>query len=95
MDAAHLQVTVLKAKAEGIKHFAMIHDSYGSPVAQAKTMFKVVREAFVELYSENDVLENFKKDMMVYIDKLETIPTIPTKGSLDLEVVKQSFYTFH
>lgn len=95
MDAAHLQLTTLMAKAEGIAHYAMIHDSYGAPVAQADRMFKIVRQAFVKMYSENDVLEQFKADMELLIEKGDKIPALPKKGTLDLNVIAESLYTFH
>jgi len=94
MDAAHLQLTLVMAKEAGINHFAMIHDSYGAPVAQAACMFKVVREAFIQMYTENDVLENFKNDMEIYITKDEKIPALPCKGSLDINGIRDSLYTF-
>lgn len=95
MDAAHLQLTILKAKAAGINHFAMIHDSYGAPVAQAGLIFKTVREAFIEMYTKNDVLAKFKEDMEVYIEKGDQVPVIPAKGNLDITEVLKSLYAFH
>lgn len=95
MDAAHLQLTTIMAKSKGINHFAMIHDSYGAPVAQADRMFKTVREAFIKMYSENEVLEAFKADMELLMEKGDKIPAIPSKGNLDLNVIAESLYTFH
>lgn len=95
MDAAHLQLTINMCHARGINHFSMIHDSYGAPVSQAGLIFKTTREAFIKMYTENDVLENFKNDMEVYIERDEVVPAIPAKGDLDINVVKDSLYTFH
>lgn len=95
MDAAHLQLTILMAKEAGINHFAMIHDSYGAPVSQAGLIFKTTREAFIKMYTENDVLTKFREDMEIYIEKGEKVPAIPSKGDLDLEVIREALYTFH
>lgn len=95
MDAAHLQLTVNMAHEQGINHFAMIHDSYAAPVSQADMMFKTVRESFIRMYSENDVLESFKADMELLMEKGDKIPAIPSKGTLDLNVIRESLYTFH
>ena len=95
MDAAHLQMTVCMCKDRGINHFAMIHDSYAAPVAQAALMFKTVRETFHKMYTENDVLAKFQEDMEVYIKKNDKQPKMPGKGDLDLSVVMDSKYTFH
>ena len=92
MDAAHLQYTVCRSVDANIHHFAMIHDSYGSPVSQAKLMYKVVRQAFVDMYTERDVLEDFRRDMQVFTDK--QLPPPPKKGTLDLNTVLESKYIF-
>lgn len=92
MDASHLQLTVCNAVDAGINHFAMIHDSYGAPVAQAKTMYKAVRQSFIEMYTEQDVLENFKNDMELLSDS--KLPSIPAKGTLNLTDILDSRYIF-
>lgn len=92
MDAAHLQLTTCNALDADIQHFAMIHDSYGAPVAQAKTMYKVVRESFIQMYTDNDVLKNFKVDIQMLIDT--KLPEIPLKGTLELDEVLHSEYIF-
>ena len=90
MDASHLQLTVLNSVKAGINHFAMIHDSYGCPVSQVQTIYEVVRQSFVDIYTENDVLENFRKDMQLLSDK--ELPPVPSKDSLDIQQVLSSPY---
>ncbi len=63
MDACHLQMTVCRAKDAGINHFTMVHDSYGCPMSQAKLMYDIVRKAFVDMYTEHDVLEEFSNSI--------------------------------
>ena len=92
MDAAHLQLTVCNAVDAGIGHFAVIHDSFAAPVAQSDTLFKVVRQSFVQLYTEHDVLKEFRAYMMEYVDK--PLPPLPKKGTLDIEEVLNSPYIF-
>lgn len=92
MDASHLQLTVCIAVKLGIRHFAMIHDSYGSPVAQANTMYKAVRQSFIEMYTEQDVLENFKNDMLKLSDT--SLPALPKRGDLKLDEIANSKYIF-
>lgn len=95
MDASHLQLTVLNASEKyNISHFALIHDSFGAPLSQSSTMFKVIRESFLQLYSENDVLANFHKELSVYVDEGEELPSIPKYGKLNLEEVLDSKYMF-
>ena len=92
MDASHLQLTVCNAVDAGIKHFAMIHDSYGAPVAQAKLMYKVLRQSFIQMYTEYDVLANFRNDMKKLADG--NLPDIPNKGTLNLTEIMNSKYIF-
>ena len=95
LDASHLQLTVLLAKDAGINHFSLIHDSFGTTVADAGKLFKIVREAFVKLYTEYDPLKQFKEDMELLLEAKDRIPPLPEKGNLDINVVKESLYAFH
>ena len=92
MDACHLQMTLCAAEDAGIKHFAMIHDSYGSPLSQAQLMYDIVREQFVKMYTEHDVLSDFRECLQPLVDK--PLPAPPEKDTLDLNVVKDSQYIF-
>lgn len=93
MDASHLQMTVCEAKRTGINHFAMIHDSYGTTVANAEQLFHTVRECFVKMYTENDVLKNFADEMRLLTN--EELPPLPEKGDFDVHEVLNSLYAFH
>lgn len=92
MDACHLQLTVCKCKDAGINHFTMIHDSYGCPMSQVDIMYKLVREAFIELYTEHDVLAEFKESLQYLVTK--ELPAPPKKGELDLKIIRDSKYIF-
>lgn len=92
MDAAHLQLTLCNCVDKGIHHFAVIHDSYAAPLAQAQIMFDTVRESFIQMYTEQDVFENFRQDLSALAD--EELPEPPKKGNLDINVVKDSLYIF-
>lgn len=92
MDACHLQYTLCESVDAGIHHFAMIHDSYGCPMSQAGLMYKIVRECFVKMYQDNDVLMQFKNDLQELTD--EILPDPPSKGNFDLEQVNNSKYIF-
>lgn len=94
MDACHLQMTVLAAHRQGIRHFAMIHDSYGAPISQAQIMFDTVREEFVKMYSENDIFKQFLDNAKNYIESENDLPPLPEKGTLDLNDIKKSLYAF-
>lgn len=93
MDASHLQLTVCTAKDNGIDHFAMIHDSYGTTLEHAGLMFKTIRECFVKLYTEHDVLKEFAEEVSHLTEK--KLPDLPEKGSFNINEVLSSLYAFH
>lgn len=92
MDAAHLQLTTCNCVDKGVKHFAMIHDSFGTSLAQAQLMYDIVRESFVQMYTEHDIFRNFQDNMEALAD--EQLPQAPNKGTLDINVVLDSKYIF-
>ncbi|CDN47538.1 DNA-directed RNA polymerase [Neorhizobium galegae] len=95
MDAAHMQLTVSRCHDEGIRSFSLIHDSYGTHAGNAWAMAQFLREEFVRMYGDHDVLQSFKEEiaMMLGVDH-EALPTLPKKGSLDLSQVLESPFFF-
>lgn len=96
MDASHLMLTALAAAEQGVHHFAMIHDSFGTCPGNAGVMFKAVRETMVKTYSENDVIAGFYKGFVNLLSEksYEKIPDLPPKGNLKLESILDSEYCF-
>lgn len=96
MDASHMMLTVLAAQENGIEHFAMIHDSFGTAPGLAGTMFTTVRDVMVETYSQRDVIQDFYDafDGLLSSDARDKIPQPPTKGNLNLEDIRSSQYCF-
>lgn len=95
MDASHLQLTVNRAAEAKISNFAMIHDSYGTSLAKAGLLFRLIRECFVEMYLTHDVLIAFERDISPFILNKQKLPPQPTKGAFDIDQIKESLYAFH
>lgn len=91
MDASHLMLTVTNALDAGITTFAMVHDSYATHAADTDALAAILREAFVEQYSE-DVLARFREEVMEQIGV--ELPEVPPKGDLDISSVLRSPYFF-
>jgi DNA-directed RNA polymerase len=74
----------------------MIPDSYGTHAADTEMLAACLRHAFVERYKNNDVLANFREEIVQLIgpDQAKELPPIPAKGSLDLDQVKESTFFF-
>lgn len=95
LDAAHLQAVALAAKAVGIRHLAVIHDSFGTHASDTGTLSRLLRETFVEQYS-GDVLGDFYEELKAQLgDELaEKLPKPPEAGDLDLNEILLAQYTF-
>ena len=53
-----------------------------------------LREAFVEIYKEHDVLLNLYTDAVTTLEEGTVVPPPPTKGTLDIDEVLLSDYFF-
>lgn len=96
MDASALMLTVNRLTAKGIKSFAMIHDSYGVHAADVDILHQELREAFIQMYTDHDVLEEFRTSVLEQLPEelREKVPPVPPKGSLDLAQIRESRYFF-
>jgi len=94
LDASALTLTVGKCLEEGITDFAMVHDSYGTHSPNMDRLNQHIREAFVEMYEENDVLEQLYEDAMAVLPEGTDVPRPPEKGDLLLREVIRSDYFF-
>jgi DNA-directed RNA polymerase len=96
IDAAHMMITIDVAKQCEIYSFAMVHDSYGTHAADAELMWWCLRKAFVEMYCQVDVLEDFRIDLLDVLPahRHAEIDPIPQKGDLDIRVVEDSPFFF-
>jgi len=59
-------------------------------------MFRIVRESFVEMYTEVAVLENFRDEIAAQLsDKVrKKLNPLPERGTLDVSQVVDSRYCF-
>lgn len=94
LDAAALTFTVDKCLKEGVTDFAMVHDSYGTHSPNMPLLNDKLREAFVEMYEENDVLQNLYDYAVTSLPEGTEVPPPPPKGSLDIRKVLESDYFF-
>lgn len=96
-DANHLRTTVVAANEKyGITQFALIHDSFGTLPADAGNLFKCVRETMVDIYTEHDVLEEFRTEVMKQLTEKQLVkmPELPAKGELIIEDIIDSEFAF-
>jgi len=92
MDASHMMRTINRLYAEGLRHFAMVHDGYGVHACDVDLLNRVLREEFVRIYSE-PVLQNFLDQQRKAHPGL-SLPDPPQRGNLDILQVLSSPYFF-
>lgn len=88
-DAAHMRAVIRAATAEGISPLAFIHDDFGTHAADTKRLGEIIRDTFVDLYTNHDPLQALARQ---YEDK--GLPELPQYGTMDINAVKQSAYFF-
>jgi len=93
LDAAAMTKTINKCTQVGIEDFAMVHDSYGTHSSNMVQMSDILREEFVKMYEQHDVLEELRQHAMRTL-RTEDVPVPPSKGNLDLANVLKSDYFF-
>jgi len=94
LDAAHLMLTIDNCVAHGLNAFATVHDSFGTELEDAETLFELVRVNFFRMYTESDPLDTFRQHMALLAGPEVELPELPSKGTLDLKVVLDSKYIF-
>lgn len=96
MDAAHLHRTVAQAAAEGIEHFAMIHDSFGTHMGNMEAFSVNIRQAFVDCYADYcplQAIDTYARSVLSE-EGIEKLPELPARGDLDLNEVLKAPYAF-
>lgn len=85
-DACHWYMTARKMRELGCNIIG-VHDSFGTHACDVDTLHRVIRETFVELYTEHDIIAE-------YIERngIETLP--PERGNLDLNLFLESEFGF-
>ena len=75
--------TINKCHQYGIKDFAMVHDSYGTHAPMMPMMSDILRQEFVEMYQQHDVLQELRDHAIIQLGT-DDIPHPPKHGNLDL-----------
>ena len=93
-DATALTMTVHECLKDGIIDYAMVHDSYGTHSPNMPQLNKRLREAFVKMYEDHDVLLNLYESAVSTLPQETLVPAPPSRGNLDLQDVLKSDYFF-
>jgi DNA-directed RNA polymerase len=88
-DASLVLMTASACAAEGIE-LATVHDCFSCLAPHARRMNVIVREQFVKLYTEHDVLAEIYE--AAERAGAKNLPNPPERGTLDLNAVKRANY---
>jgi DNA-directed RNA polymerase, mitochondrial len=94
LDAAALMLTVSQAMNDGVEHFAVVHDSYGTVPGDMSVLAQATRQSFVKLYTSHDVIEELRVQFQAQAPEGVTIEAPPEKGTLEVSQVLSSAYFF-
>ena len=92
IDATHMMMCINSGLDHGIGSFAMIHDDFGVHACHIEDWNKIIREQFVKLHTENNVLEDLYTQL-VNQSEVE-IPRPPEHMGSDLDATLESPYFF-
>ncbi|MCO5547470.1 hypothetical protein L7F22_000920 [Adiantum nelumboides] len=92
LDSTHMMMTAIACSKAGLT-FAGVHDSYWTHAGDVDKMNVILREKFVELYSQ-PILEDLLKSFKESFPNIE-FPPVPARGKFDLNEVLQSPYFFN
>lgn len=93
MDASAMTKTINSCRQQGVDNFAMVHDSYGTHSCDMPKLSSVLREEFVNLYKEHDVLDELRSHAVEVLGTSD-IPQPPSCGTLDIQKILESDYFF-
>jgi DNA-directed RNA polymerase len=99
LDALHLRETARmwedKCAAQGRKPvYTFVHDSFGVPAADMAEFSKTIREAFVRIHSELDLMGSFIDALQELAGPDVVFPERPAMGGLDINGVLNSEFFF-
>ena len=96
LDAAHLVETIDRSSSQGVDSFAVVHDSFGVHACDVPKFGYTIRQAFIDIYKDGTVLENFLKEAKVLIKEQlhDEIPPLPPMGKLDINGVMDNPFFF-
>ena len=89
MDAAHLVDTLLRLQADDIRSVAAVHDSYATLACDMPALNGHLREAFVDMYSVDQLRNLYDQFIAQGVD----VPEPPPMGDFDItEVLRSEFF---
>ena len=94
LDAAAVHLTAVRLAEQGISNMTFVHDQYDCSPADAAKLSVILREAHVELYSDNTLEALYAGFKELMGDQQHKLPEPPAMGDLDVEALMHSPHFF-
>lgn len=91
LDAAIMSRAVALCAREGISDFAIVHDSFAVPAADAPRLAALLREAVIDVFKQ-DPLERFAESVEAALG--EPVERFRKDDEFELDLVKESRYIY-
>lgn len=85
LDSSHMVKVI---NASDFEDYAMIHDDFGTTAADVGKLYSIIREEFVKMYKDNDLLREWSEQQGTYWGEY------PKMGELIIDQVLYSEYFF-
>lgn len=85
IDSTHMVMTLNQTDFDS---YAMIHDDFGTHAGNTEKLFHAIRQTFYNLYSKHDPLKEWAEQLGIDEE------TMPTKGTYNIESIKNAKYFF-
>lgn len=93
LDGAALRMYVCRLLDQGVTDFALVHDSFGTHAANTQASIDGIREAFVSMYEQHDVLTALLQHQQERHPDVE-FDEPPPKGTMDITETRRAQYFF-
>lgn len=97
LDSSAMMKTVNIAYGKGVRNFCNVHDSFGTTAGDVEDLTVSLKQAFIEMFENTDVLQTFKEEVKGQVSdedlKLQ-FPDVPVKGNLEVDKLKDCDFFF-
>lgn len=92
-DAAHMMLTIKRAYDEGLRYFAVVHDSYGCHACDMDSLLVIVRNTFADIY-ETDWFASLQSEMQETVGAETPLLKPPERGGFSPDEMRDAPFLF-
>lgn len=93
-DGTLNRTSIRYANHNGVTEVGSVHDALSTDCTKSAILASSIREAAIDIFSE-DLLDKFRRDQEIFLPVGVTLPEPPSRGNLDLNVLRDAPYFFN